>query len=57
MVTVLLIILGLIVFFGIIRIISEPRKGFWDNFFGIFWLDLLLDIIGGILENLDDFDL
>lgn len=57
MVTVLLIILGLIVFFGIIRIVSEPRKGFWDNFFGIFWLDLLLDIIGGILENLDDFDL
>ncbi len=57
MVTVLLITLGIIVFFGIIRVISDPRQGFWDNFFGIFWIDLMASFIGGIFENLDDFDL
>lgn len=57
MVTVLLVILGIIVFFGIIRIISEPRQGFWGNFFGMLWIDLLIDVIGGLFENLDDFDL
>jgi hypothetical protein len=55
MVTVLLTILGVILFFGILRVISRPRSGFWSNFLGICWLDLLIDLVGGIFENLDDF--
>lgn len=52
---IVLIILGIILFFGIVRVISSPREGFWGNFFAVWWLDLLFELIGGIFENLDDF--
>jgi hypothetical protein len=52
---IVLIILGIVLFFGIVRVISSPREGFWSNFFAVWWIDLLIDLIGGIFENLDDF--
>jgi hypothetical protein len=52
---IVLIILGIILFFGIVRVISSPREGFWGNFFAVWWLDLLIDLIGSLIENADDF--
>lgn len=52
---IVLIILGIILFFGIVRIISSPRQGFWGNFFAVWWLDLLFAFIEAIFENADDF--
>jgi hypothetical protein len=52
---IVLTILGIILFFGIVRIISSPRQGFWGNFFAVWWLDLLFNLIGSIVETYDDY--
>jgi len=50
-----LIILGIILFFGIVRVISSPREGFWGNFLAVWWLDLLFNLIDSLIENADDY--
>lgn len=52
---VVLIILGIILFFGIVRVISSPRDGFWGNFLAVWWLDLLFNLINDIIETYDDY--
>lgn len=52
---IILTILGVILFFGIVRFISSPRQVFWGNLFAIWWLDLLVGVVENMFENLDDF--
>lgn len=49
-----LIILGIIILFGIVRIIAQPREGFWDNLHCVFYLDLISDFINNLKEDIDD---
>jgi len=42
------------VFFGIVRIIVQPRQGFWNNVYCVFYLDKIFNLIEDIKENLDD---
>lgn len=49
-----LTILGFLVFFGVLRVISSPRNGAWKNILSIFWIDKVIDIIADIIEFYDD---
>jgi hypothetical protein len=46
-------ILTLIFLFGLLRIIAKPRKGVWNNFLGLFWVDLIIDFFSEIIDDLD----
>lgn len=46
-------ILTLIILFGALRIIAKPRKGIWNNFLGLFWVDLLIDFFSELIDDLD----
>jgi len=56
MVTLLLTVLGIALFFGVLRVIARPRTGFWNNFLSIFFIDVILDFIENLIDNLDDMD-
>lgn len=49
-----LIILSVIVFFGIVRIIAQPRQGFWNNLYCVFYLDMIFEFIDDFKEDIDD---
>lgn len=56
MVTLLLTVLGVVLFFGILRVVTRPRTGFWNNFLSVFYIDTIFDLIENLLDNLDDRD-
>jgi hypothetical protein len=49
-----LIILGIIIFFGIVRIIAQPRQGFWHNLQCVFYIDVISDFIDDLKEDIED---
>ena len=53
--TIGLVLLGIIILIGIIRLIIEPANGFWDFMGQLFMLDLLGDVFGWIIETISDF--
>ena len=56
MVTLLLTVLGVVLFFGILRVVTRPRTGFWNNFLSVFYIDVIYDFIENIKDNLDDMN-
>ena len=50
---ILIIILVIILFIGIIRVIIKPSETFPDLLMELLLIDVLFDIIGTLLENLD----
>jgi hypothetical protein len=50
---ILLIILGIIVFCGIIRVIITPSNSIGEFILDILFLDLLGDVLQAILEHID----
>ncbi len=52
--TIGLVILGIIVLIGIIRVILKPWSGFLDFILDIFLLDLLGDTLGWIFDQFSD---
>jgi len=52
-ISILLIILGIIVFCGIIRVIITPSNSIGDFILDILFLDLLGDVLQAIFEHID----
>ncbi len=51
--SIILLIFGIIVVIGIIRVIIRPCESFGDMLMDMFWLDILGDILEAILDNID----
>lgn len=56
MLTICLWVLAVVLVFGIIRIIFKPFNGFGDMFLDIFFLDVLGDLLGHVIDALGDSD-
>jgi len=52
--TILLVILGIIVFVGMIRLIISPANSFMEFFGQLFLIDLLGDLFEIIFHSIDD---
>lgn len=48
------VILGIIILFGIFRVLTKPYSGIFDLILDMLWLDLLVDCLGWIFENIGD---
>lgn len=48
------VILGIIIMFGILRVLTKPYNGIFELFLDMLWLDLLFDCLGWIFENIDN---
>jgi hypothetical protein len=56
MITLLLIVLSVIVFCGILRVIFRPSDTFGDLLLDMFFLDVLGDLLTGLIEAIGDSD-
>ena len=52
--TIILIILGIIMILGIIRVLLNHRETFTECLMDMFFLDLIADLIQSIIEHYDD---
>lgn len=52
-ITIVLIILGIVVTIGIIRVIITPSESFGELIMDILFIDLLVDILSAIIESID----
>lgn len=49
-----LVLLGLIVVFGIIRVLTRPFTGFFNCFIEMLFLDWLMDVLIMIIDSIED---